>query len=382
MLTHRILFTNRKSKLVLRESRFWPTAVTQECVLTSDAHSRRSVVTPVGSFPPGVLRMKSFIFAAGIATAFTLSSAVFAQDKAAAAYPSKPIRMIVPFAAGGGLDITARLIGQKLTDKWGQSIVVDTRPGAATIVGTEIASKAVPDGYTLLMITTTFAINPSLYAKLPYDPLKDFTPVTQLNSQPNILVVSAGAPVTTVKDLIALAKSKPGELTFATPGAGSAPHLSAELFKKTAGIEMIHVPYKGIPPAITDVIGGRVTMLFTTTISAAPHIKAGKVKGLALTSAKRLDNMPGVPTIGETLKGYQAEAFQGLIAPSGVPRPIIEKLSREIAAIVQSPEIGKTFEASGAVAVGSTPAEFAAFLKTETAKWGKVIKDAGIKLEQ
>jgi len=326
--------------------------------------------------------MKSFIFAAGIATAFTLSSAVFAQDKAAAAYPSKPIRMIVPFAAGGGLDITARLIGQKLTDKWGQSIVVDTRPGAATIVGTEIASKAVPDGYTLLMITTTFAINPSLYAKLPYDPLKDFTPVTQLNSQPNILVVSAGAPVTTVKDLIALAKSKPGELTFATPGAGSAPHLSAELFKKTAGIEMIHVPYKGIPPAITDVIGGRVTMLFTTTISAAPHIKAGKVKGLALTSAKRLDTMPGVPTIGETLKGYQAEAFQGLIAPSGVPRPIVEKLGREIAAIVQSPEIGKTFEASGAVAVGSTPAEFAAFLKTETVKWGKVIKDAGIKLEQ
>ena len=166
--------------------------------------------------------MKSLILA-GCTAALAISTLAAAQDKAAAGYPSKPIRMIVPFAAGGGLDITARLIGQKLTDKWGQSIVVDTRPGAATIVGTEIASKAVPDGYTLLMITTTFAINPSLYAKLPYDPLKDFTPVTQLNSQPNILVVSAGAPVSTVKDLIALAKSKPGELTFATPGAGSAP---------------------------------------------------------------------------------------------------------------------------------------------------------------
>jgi tripartite-type tricarboxylate transporter receptor subunit TctC len=314
--------------------------------------------------------------------AFAISGIAAAQDKAAADYPNKPIRMIVPFAAGGGLDITARLIGQKLTEKWGQNVVIDTRPGAATIIGTEIAAKSVPDGYTMLMITTTFAINPSLYAKLPYDPIRDFTPVTQLNFQPNILVVSASAPVTSVKDLITLAKAKSGELTFATPGAGSAPHLSAELFKRMAGIEMIHVPYKGIPPAITDVIGGRVTMLFTTTISAAPHIKTGKVKALALTSAKRLDNMPGVPTIGETLKGYQAEAFQGMIAPAGVPRAIIEKLAKEVAVIVQSPEMVKTFEASGAIAVGSTPAVFTTFLKSETAKWGKVIKEAGIKLEQ
>lgn len=326
--------------------------------------------------------MKLSFFTGCAIAAFTISNIAVAQDKAAADYPNKPIRMIVPFAAGGGLDITARLIGQKLTEKWGQNVVIDTRPGAATIIGTEIAAKSVPDGYTMLMITTTFAINPSLYAKLPYDPLKDFAPVTQLNSQPNILIVSASASAASIKDLITLAKSKPGELTFATPGAGSAPHLSAELFKRMAGIEMIHVPYKGIPPAITDVIGGRVTMLFTTTISAAPHIKTGKVKALALTSAKRLDNMPGVPTIGETLKGYQAEAFQGMIAPAGVPRAIIEKLGREVAAIVQMPEMVKTFEASGAITVGSTPAAFTAFLKSETAKWGKVIKDAGIKLEQ
>lgn len=326
--------------------------------------------------------MKFPLFAGCAIVAFAISHIAVAQDRAAADYPNKPIRMIVPFAPGGGLDITARLIGQKLTEKWGQNVVIDTRPGAATIIGTEIAAKSVPDGYTMLMITTTFAINPSLYAKLPYDPNRDFSPVTQLNFQPNILVVSASQTASSVKDLIALAKGKPGELTFATPGAGSAPHLSAELFKRMAGIEMIHVPYKGIPPAITDVIGGRVTMLFTTTISAAPHIKTGKVKALALTSAKRLDSMTGVPTIGETLKGYQAEAFQGMIAPAGVPRAIIEKLGKEVAAIVQTPEIGKIFEASGAIAVGSTPAVFTAFLKNETAKWGKVIKEAGIKLEQ
>jgi tripartite-type tricarboxylate transporter receptor subunit TctC len=298
-----------------------------------------------------------------------------------AAYPSKPLRVIVPFAAGGGLEITTRLIGQKLTEKWGQNIVVDTRPGAATIVGTEIASKAVADGYTLLMITTTFAINPSLYAKLPYDPIRDFTPVTQLNSQPNVIVMHPSAAVTSVKDLVALAKSKPGALTFATPGAGSAPHLSAEMFKRMAGLDMIHVPYKGIPPAVTDVIGGRVTMLFTTTISAAPHVNSGKLKALAITSAKRLPSMPNVPTVGETIPGYQAEAFQGVIAPAGVPRAIIDKLGAEIATIVKSREIAERFALDGAVAVGSSPAEFASFLANETRKWNKVITEAGIKLE-
>src|SRR5689334_24347931 len=259
--------------------------------------------------------------ARGVAAALLLTSAAatavhgpaFAQG--AANYPAKPIRLIVPFAPGGGLDISTRLIGQKLTEKWGQNVVVDARPGAATIVGTEIASKAVPDGYTLLMITTTFAINPGLYAKLPYDPGKDFTPVTQLNFQPNVIVVAPSFSARSVKDLIALAKSKPGELTFATPGAGSAPHLSAEMFQRAAGIQMIHVPYKAIPPAVTDVLGGRVVMLFTTTISAAPQINAGKLRALALTSAKRQPSMPDVPTIGETIPGYRAEAFQGMVAP-------------------------------------------------------------------
>lgn len=304
----------------------------------------------------------------------------FSQD-AAAKYPSRPIRVIVPFAPGGGLDISTRLIAQKLTEKWGQNIVVDTRPGAATIVGTEIASKAPADGYTLLMITTTFAINPGLRAKLPYDPLKDFTPVTQLNSQPNVIVVAPTFAAKSVNDLIALAKAKPGELTFASPGAGSAPHLAAEMFQRAAGISMIHVPYKGIPPAVTDVLGGRVTMLFTTTISAAPHIKAGKLRAVAITSAKRQASMPGVPTVGETLPGYRAEAFQGMVAPAGVPQAIVNKLSAEVARIVHLPEVTQRFQLDGAEAVGSTPKEFTAFLKTEMQKWSKVIRDAGIKPE-
>jgi tripartite-type tricarboxylate transporter receptor subunit TctC len=319
------------------------------------------------------------------AAALLIASSIAAaaqQSSAADKYPDKPIRVIVPFAPGGGLDLTARLIGQKLTEKWGQNFVVDTRPGAATIVGTEIASRALADGYTILMITTTFAINPSLYKKLPYDPSRNFTPVTQLNTQPNVVVVSPTFPASSVKELITLAKTKRGELTFASPGAGSAPHLSGELFQRMAGVQLIHVPYKGIPPAVTDVVGGRVTMLFTTTISAAPHIKSGKLKALALTSAKRLPSMPDVPTIGETVRGYQAEAFQGVVMPAGAPHPIVEKLASEMAAIVRSREIGERFEADGAIAIGSSPQQFAAFLKADMAKWNKVIREANIQLEQ
>ncbi len=320
--------------------------------------------------------MKLAVIIPAIALA-AFSTAAVSQN--AANYPERPIRMIVPFAPGGGLDITTRLIGQKLTEKWGQNIVADSRPGAATIIGTEIASKATPDGYTMLMITTTFAINPGLRAKLPYDPFKDFTPVTQLNSQPNVIVVAPSFAGKSVKDLIALAQAKPGELTFASPGTGSAPHLSAEMFQRAAGIRMVHVPYKGIPPAVTDVLGGRVTMLFTTTLSAAPHINSGKMRAVAITSAKRQASMPDVPTVGESLPGYRAEAFQGMVAPAGVPHAIVNKLAAEVARIVKSAEIVQHFQANGAEAVGSTPKEFSAFLKAEMQKWSKVIKDAGIK---
>ena len=295
----------------------------------------------------------------------------------AADYPQRPIRLIVPFAAGGGLEITARSIGQKLTEKRGQSIVIDNRPGAATIVGSEIAAKSSPDGYTLLMITTTFAINPSLYGKLPYDPVREFAPVTQINSVPNILVVNPSIPAHTVRELIALAKAKPGQLNYASAGSGTSPHLAAELFKTMAGIEMTHIPYKGIPPAVTDVIAGRVTMLMTTTISAAPHVKSGRLRALAITSPKRLAAMPDVPAIGETVPGYEADAFQGMVAPAGVPKEIVRQLADDIAAIVRLPEIRERIVADGAEPIGSTPEAFGAFLKKEMLKWGKVVKESG-----
>jgi len=292
-------------------------------------------------------------------------------------YPQRPIRLIVPFAAGGGLEITARSIGQKLTEKRGQAIVIDNRPGAATIVGSEIAAKSSPDGYTLLMITTTFAINPSLYGKLPYDPVREFAPVTQINSVPNILVVNPSIPAHTVRELIALAKAKPGQLNYASAGSGTSPHLAAELFKTMAGIEMTHIPYKGIPPAVTDVIAGRVTMLMTTTISAAPHVKSGRLRALAITSPKRLAAMPDVPAIGETVPGYEADAFQGMVAPAGVPKEIVRQLADDIAAIVRLPEIRERIVADGAEPIGSTPEAFGAFLKKEMLKWGKVVKESG-----
>jgi len=292
-------------------------------------------------------------------------------------YPQRPIRLIVPFAAGGGLEITARSIGQKLTEKRGQSIVIDNRPGAATIVGSEIAAKASPDGYTLLMITTTFAINPSLYGKLPYDPVREFAPVTQINSVPNILVVNPSIPAHTVRELIALAKAKPGQLNYASAGSGTSPHLAAELFKTMAGIEMTHIPYKGIPPAVTDVIAGRVTMLMTTTISSAPHVKSGRLRALAITSPKRLAAMPDVPAIAETVPGYEADAFQGMVAPAGVPKEIVRQLADDIAAIVRLPEIRERIVADGAEPIGSTPEAFGAFLKKEMLKWGKVVKESG-----
>jgi len=295
----------------------------------------------------------------------------------AADYPQRPIRLIVPFAAGGGLEITARSIGQKLTEKRGQSIVIDNRPGAATIVGSEIAAKASPDGYTLLMITTTFAINPSLYGKLPYDPNKDFAPVTQITSVPNILVVNPSIPAHNVRELIALAKAKPGQINYASAGSGTSPHLAAELFKTMASIEMTHIPYKGIPPAVTDVIAGRVTMLMTTTISAAPHVKSGRLRALAITSPKRLAAMPDVPAIGETVPGYEADAFQGMVAPAGVPKEIVRQLADDIAAIVRLPEIRERIVADGAEPIGSTPEAFGAFLKKEMLKWGKVVKESG-----
>ena len=318
--------------------------------------------------------MSKYFFRIGLLFTAVHAACAFSQSNS---YPTRPIRLIVPFAPGGGLEITARSIGQKLTDKYGQSVIVDNRPGAATIVGTEIASKASPDGYTLLMITTTFAINPSLYGKLPYDPLRDFTPVTQINSVPNILVVNPALPANSVRDLIALAKAKPGQINYASAGSGTSPHLAAELLKTMAGIDMTHIPYKGIPPAVTDVIGGRVSMLMTTTISASPHVKSGRLRALAVTSPKRLHVMPDVPTIAETVPGYEADAFQAMVAPAGTPASIVRQLAADVAAIIALPDVRERLTADGAEPIGSTPEAFAVFLKKEMVKWTKVVTASG-----
>ncbi len=315
----------------------------------------------------------------------TGSAAVSAQVKIAAdpapGFPSRPIRIINPFSGGGGLELTARQIGQKLTERWNQPVVVDSRPGAATIVGTEIASRAAPDGHTLLMITTTFAINPSLYGKLPYDPVRDFVPLIQLTAQPNIVVVNTTSPFQNIKDLLVAARARPGELSYASPGAGSAPHLSAELMRSMAKIELIHVPYKGIPPAVTDLLGGRVTMLFTTALSAAPQMKAGKLRALAVTSARRNAMLPDVPTMAETLPGYDLTALQGIVVRAGTPREIVDKLGRALREIVLMPDVRERLESEGAEVIASTPEVFAAQLRRETQTWARIVKDSGAKPE-
>jgi tripartite-type tricarboxylate transporter receptor subunit TctC len=322
------------------------------------------------------------VVAVMLAPALVLPAATAsAQGGAATTFPNRPVRIINPFSGGGGLELTARQMGQKLTERWGQPVIVDSRPGAATIVGTEIAARAAPDGHTLLMITTTFAINPGLYGKLPYDPVRDFTPVIQLTAQPNIVVVSASSPFQNVKDVIAAARAKPGTLTFASPGAGSAPHLSAELMKSMAKLDMIHVPYKGIPPAVTDLLGGRVTMLFTTALSAAPHMKVGKVRALAVTSARRNAMLPDVPTMAETLPGYDLNALQGIVVRAGTPRDIVQKLGRDLREVVNMPDVRERLEAEGADVIASTPEEFAKVLSREMLTWTRIIKESGAKPE-
>jgi len=318
--------------------------------------------------------MRRVVMAAALALA---AEAAFAADPVPG-YPSRPIRLVVPFTPGT-LDVLGRSIGQKLSEKYGQNIVVDSRPGAGTIVGSEIVARSRPDGYTFLLITTTFAINPGLHAKLPYDPERDFTPVTQIDAVYNILVTGAGSSLSSIRDLIAASKARPGSLTYASAGTGTAPHIATELLKLTAGVDMTHVPYKGIPEAANDVMGGRVSMLMTTTASAAPFLKAGRLKALGVSSATRIAAMPDVPTIAETLPGFQADAFRGLVAPGGTPQPIVRLIAAEVAQIIQLPDVRERLLADGSDPVGSSPAEFAKFLRAESQKWAKVIKSAGIR---
>ena len=300
----------------------------------------------------------------------------------AQAYPSKPVRFIVPFGPGGPGDTLGRMIGRKLTDSFGQPVVVDNRSGATTIIGTELAAKSPPDGYTLLLISTTHAVNQSLFQKLPYDPIRDFAPVTMIASTPFMLVVHPSVPAKTVPDLIALARSKPGQLNYGSSGNGSSIHLTTELLKAAAKIEMTHVPYKGSGPAFIDLIGGQINVLFSSTVSSLPHVKSGKVRGLAITSLKRAQALPSVPTVAEYYPGFESSSWFGMLVPAKTPKPILDRLLADTRAALNAPDVNQNLLSQGAEPGGNSPTEFGNYFRSEIKKWGGVVKAAGIKLEQ
>ncbi len=310
--------------------------------------------------------------------------AVLAPHPAAAdAYPAKPIRLVVAFPPGGGTDIIARSIAHKLAERFAQQVVVDNRPGAGGNIGTDIVAKSAPDGYTILMGSAgPLAINASLFAKMPFDPIKDLAPVTLAASTPNVLVVHPSLPARTVKELIALARAKPGEINFASSGHGTPAHLAGELFNSMAGVKLVHIPYKGAAPALADLLGGQVQIMFSTMPPALPHVKDGKLRALAVTSRKRSPATPELPTMDEAaLPGFEAITWHGVVAPAGTPAAIIARLNREIVAILHLPEVVERLSGQGAEALGSTPEEFAAYIKSESAKWAKVVRESGAKAE-
>jgi tripartite-type tricarboxylate transporter receptor subunit TctC len=311
-------------------------------------------------------------------TLATLAGAVLAQG-----FPTKAIRMIVPFPPGGPNDILGRVVAQKLTDQIGQQVVVDNRGGAGGIIGAELAARAAPDGYTLLLGgTASLSINPSLHRKLPYDPIKDFAPVSLVGTAPSILIIHPSVPVKSVKELIDLAKAKPGHLNFASAGIGTPPHLAGELFKSMAGVDMVHVPYKGGGPALTDLLAGQVGIYFSGISSALPFVREGKLRGIAVTSARRTAVMPEMPTIAESgLPGYEVGNWYAIVAPAATPKAIVIRLNHEIVKTLAVADVKKRFLELAADTLGSTPEELTAYNRSEIAKWAKVIKTAGIKPE-
>lgn len=306
-----------------------------------------------------------------------------AAGLAADAYPTKAIRMIVPFPPGGTTDILGRVAGQKITETLGQQVIIDNRPGAGGNIGTELVAKSPADGYTLLTDPgSTLTINPSLFSRLPFDPLKDFAPITILAAVPNMLEVHPSLPVKNVKELIALAKSKPGELNYASTGAGQSTHLSMELFKTMAGIDLNHIPYKGSAPALTDLLGGQVSLMFDNMPSSLPHVKAGKLRALAVSTLKRSPTMPQLPTVAESgLPGFEVSVWFAVLAPAGTPRDIVAKLHGVLVKALHAPDVKERLSSQGAQAVGDTPEEFTVQMRRDLVKWAKVVKDSGAKLE-
>jgi tripartite-type tricarboxylate transporter receptor subunit TctC len=295
-------------------------------------------------------------------------------------YPARPVRLIIPFPPGGSNDVVGRLIATKLGDRLGKQVVVDNRSGAGGVIGTEVAAKSPPDGYTLLVISMAHAVNPWLY-KLGYDPIKDFAPVGLLAKGANVLVVHPSLKVTNVSELIALAKKQPGDLQYASAGIGSFQHLGAELFKLMAGVDMLHVPFKGGGPALVDVVGGHTKVMFSSMVQTVPHIHSGKLRALGTGGLERAAVLPDVPSIAETVPNYEAVNWWGIVAPVGTSQAIIDKLNTELEAVQKSPEVLKQFAAEGGEPVPMKPAVFGAFMVSEMDKWGKVVKQGGIKAE-
>ena len=318
-----------------------------------------------------------------LAALAAVTVAALPDPSLAQAWPSKPVTVIVPFPAGGTTDIVARLTAQKLSEAWGQPVIVDNRAGAGGNIGSAMVAKAAPDGYTLLMGTVgTHAINASLYDKMPYDVVKDFAPITNVAAVPNMLVVTPSLPVNSVPELIAYAKQNPGKLNMASSGNGTSIHLSGELFKVMTGIQMEHVPYKGSAPALTDLMGGQVQVMFDNMPSAIAHVKAGKLKAIAVTTAKRSPAMPDLPTIDEAgVKGFEAASWFGLLAPAGTPKEIVAKVQADVVKAMKTTDLTEKMGQQGAAAVGNTPDEFAAYIKAELAKWEKVVKASGAKAD-
>jgi tripartite-type tricarboxylate transporter receptor subunit TctC len=322
--------------------------------------------------------MKRRTFAVAVAAVGALALAPLAAQ-AQAAFPTKPITIVVPFAAGGTTDILARVVGQYVSKDLGQPVIVDNRAGAGGNIGAQNVARAAPDGYTLLMGTVgTHAINQSLYKKMPFDPIKDFAPLSRVALVPNLLVANPAQPYKNVKEMIAYAKANPGKVTFGSSGSGSSIHLSGELFQHMAGVEMQHVPYRGSAPAVTDLLGGQIAVMFDNMPSAIGHVKSGKLRALAVTTPKRSPALPDVPTIAEAgVPGYSATSWFGLLAPANTPAPVVARLNAAILKALADPEVKKKMAEQGAEPFGEKPEQFAEFIRSETAKWAKTVKQSG-----
>lgn len=298
------------------------------------------------------------------------------------AYPTKPLRIVVPSSAGGGTDIIARAVSPRLAERLGQQIVIDNRPGAGTMIGGEVVAKSAPDGYTLLMCVSTLATNPVIYSRIPYNALADFSPITLVLTAPNVLVVHPSLPPKTVKELVWFAQARPGELNYASAGAGTAPHLAMALFMSMTGVRMVHIPYKGSAPAMVDLIAGQVTTMVATMLTGLPHVRTGRLRALGVTGAQRIAAAPDIPTMAEAgVPGYEAVQWYGLLAPAQTPREIVTRLNREVAAILQATEVRERFASDGGSPAPTTPEDFGRYIRSETEKWARVAKAAGIKPE-